>query len=237
MNEYEKQTIAILPNNTNTNNIPTVRDENALNMVDYSDKTFIVFGEATKTYKEQMKDLGGKFMKQMKERPGFAGGAAWMFFMKLKPQVIDFVNSVNNRQINQHEGVTHQDTINLNVTGQLALPTVIAPIHNATYQTVHWKVYKPVAGMSVTIKAGGASAAGEVLQVESHRNVVDTAYISLNGNTSKLVIINGYWQVHGYMVEHRVLLGKADGIEGGEGPEKTNLEKTKPYNYEDIANI
>ena len=192
-------TIATLPMGNAES--PQKVTKNALNLVDYSDKSFIVFGEATRTYKEQMKQLGGKFNMRLQPRPGFPGGPAWIFQPGQKPAVIDFMNQVNTRKITHHEEVMHQDS----PTTALGLPTVIGPITNTKYQSVHWRVFKPSEGMSVTVKAGGVVVAGKVLQVESHRNVVDTAYINVGGNTSKLVICNGYWQVWGYMVDHRVI--------------------------------
>lgn len=222
----EQVTIATLPVNPNETQTPspvlTIVPNPVLNIVDYTEKTFIVFGEATKTYKQQMKDLGGKFNGRLKERPEFPGGAAWIFMLKSKPQVYQFVNQVNNREIKDHEGIPQQGE-------QLNLPTVIAPVKGAKYQSVHWKVYKPADGMSATIKAGGGSSVGEVLQTETHSNVVDTAYINLGGNTSKLVICNGRWQVLGYMVEHSVFFGNV--------VNDTETGKPANYNYEDIAGI
>jgi len=202
-----KPTIATLPINneqTSPGASPVLlqTDNPVLNTVDYSDKSFIVFGNATKTYKQQLSELGGKFNMYLKERPGFPGGAGWIFFAKNKGLVYKFLNQVNSGEVKHHEGVTHQD-IDGNNNG-INLPTVIAPIKQSNYQYVKWKVFKPSEGMKVTIKAGGVSVEGKVLQVETHNNVVDTAYISLGANTSKLVICNGFWTVYGYMVEHRV---------------------------------
>ena len=224
MNEFTIATLPINPNPESPRGSPTLTptDNPVLSIVDYSDKTFIVFGEATKTYKQQMKDLGGKFNGRLKERPGFPGGPGWIFILKFKPQVYKFVNQVNTHEIKHHDGVTHQDT-----EGGLALPTVIAPIKDSVYQTVKWKVYKPVEGMGVSIKAGGAASNGEVLQTESHNNIVDTVYINLGGNTSKLVICNGKWQVWGYMVDHTIFFSNGT----------DQVEKPKNYNYEDIAGI
>lgn len=201
-----KPTIAMLPINNEQKSpgpSPTFiqTDNPVLNTVDYSDKSFIVFGNATKTYKQQLAELGGKFNMYLKERPGFPGGAGWIFFTKNKGLVYKFLNQVNSGEIKHHEAVMHQD---INGDNGMNLPTVIAPIKQSNYQYVKWKVFKPSEGMKVTIKAGGVSVEGKVLQVETHNNIVDTAYISLGANTSKLVITNGFWTVHGYMVEHRV---------------------------------
>lgn len=200
-------TIATLPINPYTAsppmNAPTlVETENpVLGVVNYSDKTFIVFGEATRTYKGQLRDLCGKYNGHLKERPGFAGGPAWIFLNKFRKNVYNFVNQVNDGGINQHQGIPQQGD-------QIALPTVIAPIKNKTYQYVKWKVYIPTKGMSVTIKAGGVVSTGEVLQTETHRNFVDTVYINIGENTCRLVICNGSWQVSGYTVEHSVFFGE-----------------------------
>jgi len=205
-----KPSIATLPINNeqvSPGTSPTLfqTDNPVLNSVEYSDKSFIVFGNATKIYKQQLSELGGKFNMYLKERPGFAGGAAWIFFTKNKATVYKFLNQVNSGEIKHHETVAHQDFDN-----GMNLPTVIAPIKQNNYQYVKWKVFKPSEGMKVTIKAGGVSVEGKVLQVESHNNIVDAAYISLGNNTSKLVICGGYWVVHGYMVEHRVIFASND---------------------------
>lgn len=213
-------TIADLPLTTK-NNLPIDSGNPVLGITEYSDKTFIVFGEATRTYKQQLRDLGGKFNGRLKERPGFSGGAAWIFMNKFGPTVHDFVKQVNGGDITQHEGIPQQGE-------KIALPTVVAPIKDKTYQYVKYKVFKPVDGMSVTIKAGGAVSKGEILQTETHRNIVDTVYINLGGNTSKLVICNGQWKVWGYMVEHSVYFGP---------PESSTSGKTTNGDYQDIAGI
>lgn len=221
-----KPAVATLPFNDSSPGMELVQSENpVLSTVDYSDKSFIVFGEATKTYKQQLRDLGGKFNMYLKERPGFPGGAAWLFFTKSKPTVYKFLNQVNSGEMSHHKEVIHQDS---HADQGLNLPTVIAPVKSSNYQYVKWKVFKPSEGMKVIIKAGGASVTGEVLQTESHNNVVDTAYINLNGNTSKLVICSAHWQVWGYMVEHRVTFVPTD------KNEETNEKDTE---YDDIAGI
>ena len=224
-------TIATLPINPYDASPPMdaptlVETENpVLGVVNYSDKSFIVFGEATRTYKEQLRDLGGKYNGRLKERTGFVGGAAWLFYNNLRANVYNFVNQVNDGGMNHHEGIPQQGE-------QIALPTVIAPIKNKTYQFVKWKVYIPTEGMSVTIKAGGSASTGKVIQTETHRNFVDTVYINLGENTSKLVICNGLWQVWGYMVEHSVFFGEK------KGPVAPPTTVQQPdYNFQDIAGI
>jgi len=168
-----------------------------LGVADYSEKVFVVFGESTKIHKEHLKALGGKFNGYLKQKPGFPGGPAWMFFHKLKSQVFDFINNVNTEKVPTQQTIPSQGP-------QGALPTVAIPFKNAKFQSVRWKVFIPRDGMNVTVKANGAQLVGEVLQTETHHNVIDTVYITMSGNTSKLVICNGRWQVWGYMVDHSV---------------------------------
>lgn len=214
--EPERPTIATLPVDPYAESPPKPRvtqpvSSSVLSTVDYSDKTFIVFGDATKTYKEQMKELGGRFNGRLKERPGFPGGPGWIFLVKYKPQVFKFVNQVNEGGMSQHERIPQQG-------GVVTLPTVALPSRTGQFQTVKWKVYRPTKGMGVVIKAGGVKTEGTVMETEteSNRNVVDTAYIDIGGNTSKLVICNGKWQVWGYMAEHSVYFNSSTLVEAEE---------------------
>ena len=195
-----------------------------LGVVDYSEKVFVVFGESTKTHKESLKALGGKFNLRFKPKPGFPGGPGWMYMHKMKPQVFDFVNKVNTGAVATQQNIPLQGP-------QGGLPTVVVPIKNLKFQSVRWKVFIPRDGMKVTIKADGGQLIGEVLQTETHRNVVDTAYINMGGNTSKLVICNGRWQVWGYMVEHNVFF--EDGTKSPATASPTETTAT----YQDIAGI
>jgi len=220
--------IATLPVNDNqdqdnTNNVNT--KDNLLNVVLYSAKSFIVFGDATKTYKDSLKALGGKYNGRLGVRDGFPGGPAWIFPIHLREKVVEFVTKVNSKSV---------DLPDPNQMDTVGLPTVIAPIQNKKYQTVRWKVFLPVTGMSVSIKANGTQVMGEVIQTETHNDIVDTAYITINGNTSKLVICNGSWQVAGYMAEHTVFFKTSDQTETVESPQYDH-DDTDPYR--DIANI
>lgn len=175
-----------------------------LNIADYSPKSFVVFGKDTKKYKDHLKGFGGKYNGKLKPKPGFPGGPGWIIRMYLKPQVSDFVTKVNNKlQTNDYPTEAQQ-------TDGISLPSFISPPtqSSSVYQTVRWKVFKPSAGMEVTIKANGASSKYMVSQVESHKDIIDTAWIQANNGSSKLVICNGKWQVLGYMVDHTVFFKK-----------------------------
>ncbi len=199
-----------------------------LNMAAYSDKSFVVFGEATKIHKASLgkSGLGGKYIPTLKPKPGFPGGPGYIYYLKLKDQVRDFVNQVNAGMIPTQTQPPAQGT---NVTN---LPTVVVPVRNQTYQTVRWKVFRPTEGMKVSIKVGGNKLDGEVLQTEMTGNIVDTAYISAGGTTSKVVICSGKWQVWGYQADHTVFFSSAN---AGAAPSPTPTPQ--PDVYDDIANV
>ncbi len=220
-------------------NITQPQGSDLIGIVDYSAKSFIVFGASTKIHKDHLKSLGGKFNGRLGSRTGFGGGAAWIYPIQRKPDVSEFVNQVNSGNISTHQTVPQQGP-------QGALPTVAIPHQNNMYQSVRWKVFIPRDGMIVTIKANGTQLLGVVIQTETNRNVVDTAYINMDGNTSKLVICNGKWLVWGYMVEHSVFFSKPvtevsgygatggyTGTTGGYGTTGTDEKDV----YADIAGI
>ena len=176
-----------------------------LNVANYSDKVFVVFGEATKIHKDSIKALGGKFNGKLKPKSesGFPGGPAWMFMHDHKPSVMEFINKVNNGAVPTQRTIPNQGP-------QAALPGVMVPVKNNKFQTVRWKVFIPREGMVVTVKANGTQITGSVLQTETHRGIVDTCYILVGETTSKLVICNGKWSVWGYMVDHSVFFRDND---------------------------
>jgi hypothetical protein len=64
-----------------------------LNCSEYSEKAIVVRGEATKTYKEDLKTLGGKYNASLK------GGAGWIFSKTSEGKVNKFITSVKNGQV------------------------------------------------------------------------------------------------------------------------------------------
>ena len=61
--------------------------EKKLNIINYTDKSIVVFGPDTKTYKEQFKALGGGFNRYLQVREGFEGGTGWIFSNKNRDKV------------------------------------------------------------------------------------------------------------------------------------------------------
>lgn len=62
-----------------------------LNIIDYSDKSFVLYGD-TKRYKEQLKLLGGKFNSNLK------GQVGWIFSNIHKDKVNNFMETIKEDQ-------------------------------------------------------------------------------------------------------------------------------------------
>jgi len=165
-----------------------------MDAVEYSEKSFIVFGDETKTYKEHLKSMGGRFNARLKERENFEGGPGWIFSMNKKEIVEDFLNNIEDYKLNND--LPLQDELT-------DLPLMKLPLNNTKYQTVKYKVFKPEKDMGVTIKTNSKTIEGKVLSVETHKDIIDTVIIEIEGGNTKAVIINGKWQIHGYTMNIR----------------------------------
>jgi hypothetical protein len=62
----------------------------SLTIEDYSDKSFVVYGENTKIYIEKLKELGGKYNSNLKMGPG------WIFSKTRKDKVNEYFNNIDN---------------------------------------------------------------------------------------------------------------------------------------------
>jgi len=65
-----------------------------MNIEDYTEKSFVVFGE-TKIFKETLKELGGKYNGNLKVGPG------WIFSKNNKEKVEQWINSVPKNSISE----------------------------------------------------------------------------------------------------------------------------------------
>ena len=158
---------------------------------DYTEKSIIVYGESSRGYSTQLKNLGGRFNGNLKAVEKFEGGPGWIFPKTKEASVKDFLERVAKIESEPKD--------------EFSLPAVImVPKPTSSFQMIKWKVFRPEEGMGVTISIGGKEKVGKVIRVESNKDVVDTAYIDINEVTSKLVITNGKWQVWGCGNEHMV---------------------------------
>lgn len=165
-----------------------------IKVVDYSDKSFAVYGEGTRDIKEQIKSLNGKFNRNLKSVEDFEGGMGWVVSKKYEEELNELVGKYNSGEMN----FSLPDT-----TGEFALPSTNLPLkNNSTYQYVKYKVYKPQVGMNVKLTSGTTEMVGEVVEVLSSKNVVDTAIIQFDNDKAKAVICNGSWQLFGSPHSH-----------------------------------
>ena len=164
-----------------------------LNVVDYSEKSFVVWGELTRQYKDHLKGFGGRFNGRLRQVGDFTTGKGWVFGLKNKDSILEFVEKVNPGEISPTDLPQN--------TGDGSLPTVNAP-KSTTYQWVKFRIFKPQTGMRVLLKVNNQEVVGEVTSTEQHNNITDTVYIDFNGKTSMGVIQNGKWKILGYMADH-----------------------------------
>lgn len=182
-----------------------VQSSSELHVIDYSDKSFVVYGELTRNYKDALKTLGGRFSKNL--TIGGKSASGWVFGLKNKEKVMNFVMSVNERT-GGHDGHNIPSMIPSmsNIGLPVVAPPVVAPTNTSTYQFVKFKIYCPRERQNVRLNTGGKVVHGVVTKTESHNRdgVIDTVYIDFNGQTSLGVICRSKWQIFGYFADHSV---------------------------------
>jgi len=196
------------PNGTIIN---TVGNDLQLNVNENQD-TFTLKGRITKSYRENLKKLGGRwdYVNKM-----------WIFEKKHLNDVKTFIEGVKSGSIlpdpavpNQFKGSRNTvPTLNYGGNININIPTVQSPndYDSADYQKISWSVFKPKVDQDVSlrIKSNGWTLYYKVTFIEEHNGILDTVFITDKSNkTSKLVIENGKWQVKGLMDEHSVYFVK-----------------------------
>lgn len=189
----------------------------------YSDRSFKVSGEATRNYTPSLRNMGGVY------NPRLRGGPGWTFSNTRYAEVADFVARANAGQVPiegtmrsqvgrdiqrqmtlQSQQRTTQPRMTRVVTTPLALPvTSTATVAPGTMQTVSWIVQKPATNMTARVQVGSNAADYLVIQtlVNPATNIVETAIIAPVAQPlaqSRVVIVNGAWQVWGYAPEHTI---------------------------------
>ena len=162
----------------------------------YTDKSFVVYGD-TKKYKDSLKNLGGKFNKNLKLGESTLPG--WIYSKKNLEKVMEFVQKVNS---GEEVGVSSE--LPSSSSSSTSLPTVTVPQSNNSYQFVKFKIYKPSQGQHVNLKVDGKVIEGRVVKVETHNDIVDTVYIDFDGKTSVAMICGQNWKIFGYNVAHNL---------------------------------
>ena len=76
----------------------------SIKVEDYSSKSIVVYGE-TKIYKEQLKELGGKYNGNLSVGPG------WVFSNKKKEEIIEWQKSLSSNILEQGQSQSLVDEI------------------------------------------------------------------------------------------------------------------------------
>lgn len=168
--------------------------DNTLLVADnYSEKSFGIYGK-TKDFKDSLKALGGRFNKYLKIDGKTLPG--WIFSKQNQEAVMEFVMKVNSGE------VVHTESLPTESNFVTELPTVNT--RDTKYQFVKFKIYKPSTGQKIQLKVDGKTMEGKVVKIETHNDIVDTAYVEFDGNTSLAVICRGKWTIFGYNVNHSI---------------------------------
>ena len=174
-----------------------------LTVTPYSDKSFKVSGAATRTYSNQLKDLGGRYNSNLKDGPG------WIFSNTKYDVVNEFVQQVQGSECPLPPPVQRRQYLP-KPSAQQDIPIPRKPLpqppQRSNYQTVTYTVPRPQHGMRVLISFDGNQNEYQVVGIEQTDNVTDTVMIQgLEPNELlTLVITNGKWQVLGIADTHSI---------------------------------
>ena len=146
--------------NTENMSMDTIEEtqptKNTFTVTDYSEKAFVVSGELTRTYKDSLKSLGGKFNKNL--RIGGQVTPGWVFGKRNQEKVMEFVLAIHN---GEHPQISSATTMGIPSMNDMGMPVVNNPTPNTSkYQFVKFKVFRPAEGMKVQLKSSGKTVEG-----------------------------------------------------------------------------
>lgn len=88
----------------------------------------------------------------------------------------------------------------------VSYPNIFKAADNLTYQIIMYTVVYPIIGQQLTIKVGEQEYEYTVNEIKSNTGPIDDIIIKDNQEIlSKLVILNGKWQVHHMKDEHTII--------------------------------
>jgi hypothetical protein len=168
----------------------------------YSEKSFALFGIETKTIKEDLKEMGGKFVVRLKSHPGSSQTQpGWIFSMKKFNQMKEYLNEnypgkysiktelivsspSNSPQKLDAEDAASEEKLTQKPLVPRATPKTpvgktikITPTLKIDYQTVTYKVIKPAVGMSARISTIEGVLETKVTEVRINDGVVDMVVV------------------------------------------------------------
>jgi len=173
----------------------------------------LVSGSSTKSYKDNLRKLGGEWNKQMQ---------VWQFESKHKQDVTDFLAGVTSGKIKPelvvglhngpHKSTYQHHNNSASSSATITLPTIGGGgggIGNDSFFPVGpFKVFGPTVGMVAKIKINNQVIARTVVSVTGSREEGYSAYVtdptSGNSERSKLETVGKHWQVRGLVPPHSI---------------------------------
>ena len=149
----------------------------------YSPKSFVIRGPGTRQYKTLLLENGGKFNQRLN------GGPGYIFSLKSYPAVENLLKQIGAGQIPPTDEVTQEQ------------------LHHSK---ISYYVYQPKVnqGLSIIIGPNRVSYIVKDVQArENNTNVIDNVYIYKDDSPeeiSLLQIVNGAWQVRGFIDPHQI---------------------------------
>ncbi len=177
-------------------------DPNDIVIEQYSEKSFVVRGEATRLYQAQLIKLNGTWNGRLR------GGGGYIFSNKYLDDVSKWLAQVKLGTIQPDSKDAVQQAKDERKSKRSTAPTVGGIGSNM--QLVQWLVPLPKVGQTMQLKVGSSTAQYVVSRLEQSQKgttVYDIVYFHPDGQPtqqSKLVVCNGAWQVWGYDNEHIV---------------------------------
>lgn len=205
-----------------------------IELIDYSPASFVLFGDGTKAFKEELKAVGGKWngrLRDPRDETGNTPLTGWIFSQKRRGDVEDLLNKIQTGEVQPSpvEAPTQRAAPTRRApraprTAKAAAPPVTTVPQGASppvrlqvgpttipMQEVKYNVVRPSVGMKADISLGGNLIPVAItLATPSAAGFVDVAYAQpVEGegpdkDTYKLAVIAGNWQVVGVIDEHSV---------------------------------
>ena len=148
-------------------------------------KSFVIRGDDTKRFKDQLRAAGGKF------NPMLDGGPGWIFSVKKKEEIQVLLDQIQGGDIKGDQPTSRK----INIPGQ------------ARTQAVTYTFPRPNQKSILTILSDGISAKYHISSIETHDGIVDTIFIFPDGkpmDIKKAVVVNGKWQIWCHPNEHSI---------------------------------
>ncbi len=157
-----------------------------LSIIDYSEKSFAVLGD-TKPYKDYLKNLGGRYNKNLKINDESECG--WIFSKKRFNEVENFISQLPSIKPNPNLNTPKVSIVNItpktftipnkNTNKNTNLNTNLNKTINKNTQRVSFEIFLPVIGMIVTISGDFPAIFGKVVKTETTDNITDVVYVEI----------------------------------------------------------